>query len=114
MRIILVLCRGIRSAVRGTGHAFWLIWRGLYRTLDFFNLLEDDRPRLSLTKFGLWGATLINLANAFAQAADQIRSMLMDTPTHTSIPTLVATSFVHALAAAKAEMKRRTVNQGSK
>lgn len=86
---------------------------GIYRVLDFLNLLEDDRPRLSLTKFGLWGATLANLANGIAQVADQIRAQLTDTPGHPSLPLLAATSITHALAAAKAELKRRTVSQRS-
>jgi hypothetical protein len=83
--------------------------RAIYRTLDFLNFLEDDRPRLSLTKIGLWGATLTNLANGMAQVGDQVRSMLMDTPSHASIPALIATSFTHAVMAAKAEVKRRSV-----
>lgn len=85
-----------------------MIGRALYRAADFLNLLEDERPRLSLTKIGLWGATLTNLANGMAQVGDQIRSMLTDTPTHASIPALAATSFAHAVMAAKAEMKRRS------
>jgi len=85
-----------------------MIGRALYRAADFLNLLEDERPRLSLTKVGLWGATLTNLANGMAQVGDQIRSMLTDTPAHASIPALVATSFAHAVMAAKAEIKRRS------
>ena len=88
--------------------------RAIYRMLNFLNLLEDDRPRLSLTKIGLWGATLTNLANAMVQVGDQIRSMLMDTPSHASIPALAATSFAHAIMAAKAEFKRRTITGAEK
>lgn len=82
--------------------------RALFRAADFLNLLEDDRPRLSLTKIGLWGATLTNLANGMAQVGDQIRALLTDMPGHASLPLLAATSITHAIAAAKAEWKRRT------
>lgn len=85
-----------------------MIGCALYRAANFLNLLEDDRPRLSLTKIGLWGAMLTNLANGMAQVGDQVRSMLMDTPSHASLPALAATSFAHALAAWKAEIKRQT------
>jgi hypothetical protein len=80
------------------------------RVLDFLNLLEDDltRPRLSLTKIGLWGATLVNLANGLAQVGDQIRASLTSTDSHPGIPLLVATTGAHIVAAVKAEMKRRT------
>ncbi|MDE2474671.1 MAG: hypothetical protein KGO48_06465, partial [Alphaproteobacteria bacterium] len=77
-----------------------MIGNALYRAADFLNLLEDDRPRLSLTKIGLWGATLTNLANGMAQVGDQIRSVLTDTPGHLSLPLLAATSITHAIAAA--------------
>ncbi|HEX5278942.1 MAG TPA: hypothetical protein VFW28_02575 [Micropepsaceae bacterium] len=85
-----------------------MIANALYRIADFLNLLEDDRPRLSLTKIGLWGATLTNLANAMAQVGDQVRALLTDTPGHPSLPLLAATSLTHAIAAAKAEIKRRS------
>ena len=88
--------------------AIAVIGQYLYRALEFLNVLEDDRPRLSLTKIGLWGATLTNLANGMAQVGDQIRSVLTDTPGHASLPLLAATSFTHAIAAVKAEMKRRS------
>lgn len=85
-----------------------MIGCALYRVADFLNLLEDERPRLSLTKIGLWGATLTNLANGMAQVGDQIRALLTDTPGHLSLPLLAATSLTHAIAAAKAEIKRRS------
>ena len=70
-------------------HGVAMIGRAFYRAADFLNLLEDERPRLSLTKIGLWGAMLTNLANGMAQVGDQIRSMLTDTPAHASIPHLL-------------------------
>lgn len=76
--------------------------------LTFINVLEDDKNRLSLTKLGLWGATLASIGNVVAQVGDQVRAIFTDTPGHSSIPLLVATSAVHAIAAAKAEVKRYT------
>ncbi len=88
--------------------AISVIGHALCCAMEFLNLLEDDRPRLSLTKIGLWGATLTNLANGMAQVGDQLRAMLTDTPGHASLPLLAATSVTHAIAAAKAELKRRS------
>jgi hypothetical protein len=33
--------------------------------LEFLNVLEDDKPRLSLTKIGLWGTTLATMGDSF-------------------------------------------------
>lgn len=76
--------------------------------LNFINILEDDKPRISLTKVGLWGATLGSIGNVLAQVGDQVRSIFTETPGHASIPLLIATSTVHAIAAGKAELKRRS------
>lgn len=79
--------------------------------LNFINVLEDDKPRLSLTKLGLWGAMLANIGNVFVQGADQVRAAFTDTPGHPNLALLVATGAAHAFAAAKAEMKRYTVEK---
>jgi hypothetical protein len=96
------------GAARGKNKSPSTIARAIYRTLDFPNLLEDDRPRLSLTKIGLCGAKLTNLANGIAHVGDRIRALLTDAPRYLSLPLLAATPITHAIAAAKAELKRKS------
>lgn len=79
--------------------------------LEFINVLEDDKDRLSLTKLGLWGSMLANIGNVAVQASDQLRAVFTGSPAHPSLALLVATGTAHALAAAKAEMKRYTVSK---
>lgn len=65
--------------------------------LEFLNILEDDKPRLSWTKIGLVGSTVVSLVTSLSQ----IFALM---PSNTTLVTSVFLTNVAAMV--KHEVKR--------